>query len=264
MIRMRILFSKYHGAGNDFILIKDIDGNFPTKNHKVIRELCDRRFGIGADGLMLLRSSEKKDFTMLYFNSNGHEGTMCGNGGRCLIAFAKDCGYINKDRDIIFDAIDGEHEGLIIRPGLISLKMGDVNTINKMDGGFGLNTGSVHHVEYVDKLVDMDVCRAGRALREHKMYKPDGCNVNYIEEDDDGSLSIRTYERGVENETLACGTGSVAAAIVHHSTGHIKDKYVIRARGGELAVRFQYDGKKYHNIWLEGPVAFVFEGVWKK
>ncbi len=261
---MSILFSKYHGAGNDFILIKDTGATFPENDHELIRELCDRHFGVGADGLMLLRSSEKHDFTMMYFNSNGHEGTMCGNGGRCLIAFAKDCGHINKNEDIIFDAIDGEHEGVIVQPGLISLNMRDVRSITKMDNGFGLNTGSVHHVEYVDNLVDIDVYRAGRALREHKMYKPNGCNVNYIQEEKDGSLSIRTYERGVDNETLACGTGAIASAIVHHFTGHIKDKYLIRARGGDLEVSFQYDGKRYYNIWLEGPTAFVFEGVWKK
>ncbi|MCF7832056.1 MAG: diaminopimelate epimerase [Candidatus Marinimicrobia bacterium] len=262
---MLISFSKYQGAGNDFILIKDLENSFPDKDHKFIGDLCDRRFGIGADGLMLLRSSPDKDFTMLYFNANGHEGTMCGNGGRCLVAFARDCGFIQKDKGIIFDAVDGEHSAAIIRPGVVSLKMKDVSEIKKMGRGYHINTGSIHHVEYVDKLVDMDVCRRGRAIREHKMYAPDGCNVNFIKGDkEENIIAIRTYERGVEDETLACGTGSVAAAIVHHANGKKYDKYLIRARGGVLSVNLKYDKQIYHDIYLEGPATFVYKGEWQR
>jgi diaminopimelate epimerase len=261
---MHISFSKYQGAGNDFVLIKDIENSFPENDYALIRELCDRRFGVGADGLILLRDSKNKDFTMLYFNANGYEGTMCGNGGRCLVAFARDCGYIKKDKDICFDAIDGGHSAVIIRPGTISLKMKDVSSVRKMGSGYAVDTGSTHHVEYVDKLVDMDVCGCGRALREHEMYAPAGCNVNFIKVENKNKIAIRTYERGVEKETLACGTGSVAAAIVHHALGYHYDQYVILARGGELGVRFKNDSQKYHDIWLDGPATFVYKGEWKR
>ncbi|MEA3392774.1 MAG: diaminopimelate epimerase [Candidatus Marinimicrobia bacterium] len=261
---MHISFSKYQGAGNDFILIKDIESRFPENNHALIRELCDRRFGIGADGLILLRDSKDKDFTMLYFNANGYEGTMCGNGGRCLVAFARDCGYITKDMDICFDAIDGRHSAVIIQPGRVSLKMKDVVGVRKMDVGYSVDTGSTHHVEYVDKLVDMDVYGRGMALREHKMYAPAGCNVNFIKVENKNIIAIRTYERGVEDETFACGTGSVAAAIVHHFLGYHYDQYVFLARGGKLSVRFKNDGEKYHNIWLDGPATYVYKGDLKR
>ena len=261
---MRVAFSKYHGAGNDFILILDLAKTFPDYDHDLIRELCDRRFGIGADGLMLLRTSMHNDFTMMYFNADGYEGTMCGNGGRCIVAFAHDCNYIQKKTGIVFDAVDGVHFADILDDGKVSLKMKDVEKIEIMGNGFGLDTGSIHHVEYVDNLVEMDIYRAGKAIREHKMYSPGGCNVNFIHVDNDGSIAIRTYERGVENETLACGTGSVAAAIVNHANGNISDSYLVRARGGELRVKFEYDNGVYRNIWLEGPAKFVYSGVWQK
>ncbi len=261
---MRISFSKYQGAGNDFILIEDIDKAFPVENHKLIKKLCDRRFGIGADGLMLLRGSEEKDFTMLYFNANGYKGTMCGNGGRCLVAFAKACGYIDKENDIIFDAVDGEHRANILKDRIVSLKMKDVSEIQKMGQGYCVDTGSTHHVEYVDKLVDMDVYRCGRTIRAHDMYSPEGCNVNFLQVEANGSISIRTYERGVENETLACGTGSIAAAIVHHSRGNKNDKYILNAKGGTLTIKFDYSMGAYKNIWLEGPATFVYKGVWEE
>ena len=261
---MRISFFKYQGAGNDFILIRDTENNFPEKDHDLIRELCDRRFGIGADGLMLLRNSSDKDFTMLYFNADGHEGTMCGNGGRCMVAFARDCGHIAKDKDIYFDAIDGEHSAVIVKQDKVSLKMKNVFNVQNMGAGYTVDTGSIHHVEYVDKLVEMDVYGRGRAIREHKMYSPAGCNVNFIQVDNKNNISIRTYERGVEDETLACGTGSVAAAIVHHFRGFHYDKYFIKARGGELSVRFKYDGENYKDIWLDGPATFVYKGEWAR
>lgn len=259
---MRISFSKYQGAGNDFILIDDRNCEFPEQDHALIRRLCDRHFGVGADGLMLLRPSIKYDFRMLYFNSDGHEGTMCGNGGRCLVAFAKNIGVIKNAEQIKFEAIDGGHDAKILDPDTVALRMKDVSEISKRGNGWGLNTGSVHHVEYVDKLVEVDVYRRGKTIREHEMYAPAGCNVNFVEVDKDGALGIRTYERGVENETLACGTGSVAAAIVHHNLGYISKQYVIKAKGGILSVRFDHKQGIYQNIWLEGPATFVFKGEW--
>jgi diaminopimelate epimerase len=179
---MRILFSKYQGAGNDFILINDLDNVFPDKEHELISKLCDRRFGVGADGLMLLRPSNEKDFTMMYFNSDGYEGTMCGNGGRCLVAFARDCRCINKDFNIVFDAIDGAHSAEILHSGLVSLKMINVDCVVDKLGGYLVETGSTHHVEYVEGLASMNVLDKGRFIRMHDKYSPLGCNVNFIEE----------------------------------------------------------------------------------
>jgi diaminopimelate epimerase len=262
VLNMRFRFSKYQGAGNDFILIEDPECTFPQDDQVFVKKLCDRRFGIGADGLMLLRPSLEKDFKMLYFNSDGLEGTMCGNGGRCLVAFAKDCGFIDKNKNIIFEAIDGEHSAHIIRPGYISLKMIDVQGVTKKSTGYFANTGSLHHVEYVKNLVDKDVETMGKTIRNSSDYAPLGCNVNFIEAGDNNEIRIRTYERGVEGETLACGTGSVASAIVHHYTGHVFSEYIIKALGGELKVRFDYADGIYKNVWLDGPTTYVFKGEW--
>ena len=257
---MRYKFSKYQGAGNDFILIHDPKESFCDKDYKLISKLCDRRFGIGADGLMLLRPSKVNDFTMLYFNANGYEGTMCGNGGRCLVAFAKKQGVINKLKNIKFNAVDGEHIADILDDNSISLKLIDVSKVVKKLGGYFVETGSMHHVEYVRGLVDKDVITRGREIRYHDVYSPHGCNVNFIESFDFGRISIRTYERGVENETLACGTGSAAAAIVHHSEGNVFDTYHIQARGGNLKVTFDYEDNCYRNVRLVGPADFVYKG----
>ncbi len=260
---MNLSFSKYHGAGNDFILIDDRKGSFPGKDHETIRRLCDRHTGVGADGLMLLQNSSDKIFHMAYYNSDGYEGTMCGNGGRCIVAFTRELGMVDGLSRVDFSAVDGDHEAFFIPDGRIALKMKNVNGIRKTGKGYAVDTGSLHHVEYVDKLVDMDVYRRGKAIRERSSYAPDGCNVNFIHDEKDGTISIRTYERGVENETLACGTGSIAAAIVHHHHGKLREAYTINALGGTLKVRFEFrGGERYENIWLEGPAAFVFKGVW--
>lgn len=258
---MRIEFSKYQGAGNDFILINDLDNSFPEKDFKLISKLCNRRFGIGADGLILLKCSETKDFRMVYFNSDGYEGTMCGNGGRCIVAFAKDTKCISKVSNIVFDAIDGEHRAEIHTSGQISLKMINVDKVVDKLGGYFVETGSTHYVEYVRGLSEIDVMTRGRYIRMHKEYSPEGCNVNFIEDLGGGILAVRTYERGVEAETLSCGTGSLAAAIVHHHCGNVYDKYHIKARGGDLSVTFSYDNKRgYKDTCLEGPAQFVFKG----
>ena len=257
---MNMSFFKYQGTGNDFILIDDFERIFPQDNNELIRTMCDRRFGIGADGLILLLPSTSKDFKMTYFNSNGYEGTMCGNGGRCLLAFARDRGRIFGKSSIYFDAIDGEHEGYFIDHNTVCLKMRNVSGFKKQSKGYRVNTGSVHHVEYVDNLVDIDVYRRGRTIRRHNSYAPDGCNVNFIQPEKNGTLSIRTYERGVEKETLSCGTGSVASAIVHHATGHQREEYIINTRGGILKVSFHFHENIYQNIWLEGPATYVFKG----
>lgn len=258
---MRIPFSKYHGAGNDFILIEDLRQDFPEKDVKMIARLCNRHTGIGADGLMLLRKSEQSDFSMLYFNSDGHPGTMCGNGGRCILAFARDCGHIQGDGPFSFTAADGLHQAVFPGKGRVRLKMRDVDNIREQLGGYRIDTGSIHHVEYVDNLVDIDVAGRGRALRRDPAYAADdGCNVNFVEPLRDGAIGIRTYERGVEAETLACGTGSVAAALVQHYRGSPRQCYTIRARGGELKVDFCFTDGVYREVYLEGPVSFVYRG----
>ena len=259
---MRFRFSKYQGAGNDFILVEDSKMVFPQEDQALIKKLCDRRFGVGADGLMLLQPSHERDFKMVYFNSDGLPGTMCGNGGRCLVAFAKDCGVIDKCKHIVFEAVDGEHRAHILRPGYVSLQMIDVENIVKKGAGYHVETGSTHHVEYVKNLVDKDVEMEGKTIRDSSMYAPHGCNVNFIEAGDNNHIHIRTYERGVEGETLACGTGSVASAIAHHYTGHVFDEYVINALGGVLKVRFDFMDGVYKNVWLDGPATFVFKGEW--
>jgi len=259
---MDLHFSKYQGAGNDFILINDIEGKFPENDHLLIQKMCDRKFGIGADGLMLLRKSKTNDFKMIYFNSDGYEGTMCGNGGRCLVSFSVDSGYLKKRDKIKFDAIDGEHEGKIHENGIISIKMQNVDRVLQAGNGYRVETGSTHHVEYVDNLVDMDVYRHGKTIREGSLYAPAGCNVNFIQPDKQGIIHIRTYERGVENETLSCGTGSVASAIVEHFRGNQRAEYFIKAKGGNLTISFKEVRGIYKNIWLKGPATFVFKGVW--
>lgn len=258
---MNLRFSKYHGAGNDFIIIDDRRFVFPADQCELIHQLCERHTGIGADGLMLLQGSEKYDFKMLYFNSDGKPGTMCGNGGRCMTAFARDIGQVHGAGPFRFEASDGCHEVSFYKNGLIRLRMKNVDNIRKVHDGYRVDTGSIHHVEYVDKLVDIDVVGRGRRLRFDAAYAADnGCNVNFIEFRDDGTIAIRTYERGVENETMACGTGAVAAAITHHFRGYHRDFYRILARGGELGVFFTYADGVYHNVVLQGPAAHVFDG----
>jgi len=258
---MRIAFSKYHGAGNDFILIEDIRERFPEKDAFLIARLCDRHTGIGADGLMLLRNSDRSDFSMLYFNSDGYPGTMCGNGGRCILAFARDCGLIRGGGPFVFAAADGLHRAVFLEKDRVRLKMRDVDNIREQLGGYRIDTGSIHHVEYVDKLVDIDVEGRGKAIRRDPAYAADGgCNVNFVECLRNDSIAIRTYERGVEAETLACGTGSVATAMAQHYRGSPEQRYTIRARGGELSVDFQFLDGVYREVHLEGPVNFVFWG----
>lgn len=255
---MRLHFNKYHGAGNDFIIIDNRMNLFDNKNHELIEKLCDRHFGIGADGLMLLQNHDQSDFRMIYFNSDGNEGSLCGNGGRCITAFANHLGIIGKHTR--FMAADGIHEAEIDSPCLIRLKMADVEQIEEGENYYYLNTGSPHYVEFTDNLKDKDVIRDGRKIRNNERFSQEGTNVNFVELEKNG-LFVRTYERGVENETYACGTGIVASAI----SAALKSKsdtnsYPVRALGGELLVSFEYNNHKFENIWLEGPAAYVYSG----
>lgn len=255
---MTIPFYKYQGTGNDFIIIDNRDGKTELSQQQV-RNLCDRRFGIGADGLMLLNSVPEYDFGMKYYNADGREGSMCGNGGRCLTKFAYDCG-IHKEF-YHFIAVDGPHEAYFGGHGWIHLKMADVTKVDMHKGDFILNTGSPHYIKIVGDVMKQDVCAEGRSIRHSKDFEADGINVNFVESNEK-AIIVRTYERGVEDETYSCGTGVTASALVfaHNENGF--NRIEVQTKGGHLAVEFEKTGSQsFENIWLCGPAVFVFKGL---
>ena len=253
---MVIDFYKYQGTGNDFILIDDRSRAFDLDDNNLITALCERKMGIGADGLILLREHEVLDFEMIYYNSDGKTSSMCGNGGRCIIAFAKLLELI--ETETTFMAIDGEHKGRIQEDG-IYLKMQDVTEIDNLDDALVLDTGSPHYITIVDDLQNLDVKAEGRKIRNSKPFKKEGINVNFVL--DNANLQVRTYERGVEDETLSCGTGVVATAIAIHYANYTKDNQLnINTKGGELSVSFEEFNGVYRNIWLSGEVNMVYAG----
>ncbi len=257
---MGIQFYKYHGTGNDFILIDNRDNKFDSANQSLIAAMCNRHFGIGADGFILLGNTNDFDFTMHYFNADGYEGSMCGNGGRCVVAFAKKLGII--DNKAHFAAIDGLHTATI-ENDIISLQMADVTKVEEHPTHFFLDTGSPHHVAIVDGLNAYPVVDKGREIRHDAPYFDKGTNVNFVEQNTPASFKVRTYERGVENETLSCGTGVTAVAIAMFEQGKTTSKTVeLETLGGKLAVSFTKNKKGYQNIFLKGPATLVFEGVY--
>lgn len=254
-----INFIKYHGTGNDFILIDDRHSLHELKTD-AIRKFCDRRFGIGADGLIQLRNSKGYDFEMLYFNSDGMPGSMCGNGGRCAIAYAHSLGLIKDSSN--FTAFDGPHKAKIIslNPYVISLHMNDVRNIESNQEFIFMNTGSPHYISFIDNVNEIDIVNEGRKIRYNERFKKEGTNVNYVQEKD-GALHVRTYERGVEDETLSCGTGVTAAVLAAAYSGrNISSGCVVYTPGGKLTVYFKKDGSGFSDIWLEGKAEKVFMG----
>lgn len=255
---MQIHFHKYQGTGNDFILIDNRDKKISLSTEQ-INYLCDRRFGIGADGLMLLELTDGYDFKMVYYNSDGRESSMCGNGGRCISAFAKSLGLVEDHAKFL--AVDGPHESTF-SDGWVSLGMCDVQGIEKIGNDFYLNTGSPHYVQIVDNIDTIDVFSEGQKIRYNERFKAAGTNVNFIQKKGE-VLFVRTYERGVEDETYSCGTGVTAAALI---AGHLnlfdhKGICHIQTPGGKLQVRYeQGENNSFKNIFLEGPATFVFEG----
>ncbi len=292
-------FSKYHGAGNDFLIADNRDGHL-SLSEEVIRHLCDRHTGFGADGVMLLESGSGKDFNMVYFNPDGSGGMMCGNGGRCIVAFAADCGAVSPDSTIVFDAADGEHIASIPENGMkgektVRLKMKDVSGITAYpeEDGFFLDTGTRHYVKFVSGLADYPVLSEGPVLRHDSRFAPVGTNVNFVEvaggpastvrtictaKGDSSTLeaegqastvlSIRTFEKGVEYETLACGTGIVASAMASFVRGVPPSRtageavaYSVRAAIADLSVEFVPHRNNglfcASDVYLTGPACFV-------
>lgn len=249
-------FYKYQGTGNDFIMIDNRDGQFDISNNLLVRDLCHRRFGIGADGLILLQTKPDGMLQMVYFNADGNQGSMCGNGGRCFVQFAKDLELFSDE--ITFDAADGLHVA-IIKAGLVHLKMIDVKAINPMGENYFLNTGSPHYVSFVEDVQHFDVFARGKEIRYSEAFAPAGTNVNFAEVID-GKLWVRTYERGVEDETYSCGTGVTAAAIAAQNL-QITSPIDIITLGGNLQVSYQKNADNtYTEVYLIGPATRVFEG----
>jgi diaminopimelate epimerase len=252
-------FYKYQGTGNDFIIIDNRDLKFNRNDNRLVEKLCHRRFGIGADGLMLLQNKTGYDFEMVYYNSDGNESSMCGNGGRCIVEFARTLGLVKEET--LFYATDGEHEA-VVKPGFITLKMKDVSEVETNSDFYFLNTGSPHYVAFVKDLANYNVVHEGKKIRYNDRFKTQGTNVNFIEKKGE-ELFVRTYERGVEDETYSCGTGVTAAALVAaiETIATAQNYCEIKTLGGNLKVKFNnHNNKSFTDVWLEGSATFVYKG----
>ena len=257
---MNIPFFKYQGTGNDFILVDNRNKAFSNLSQEEIERICDRRFSIGADGLMMLNQKDGYDFEMKYYNSDGKPGSMCGNGGRCIVRFAYDLG-IHKE-SYHFLASDGEHDAEIeTGSNIISLKMKDVPGYKEENGHFIVDTGSPHYIIFVKEVMSVDVVKEGTEIRYSAPFAKEGINVNFVQSKGDDEIIVRTYERGVEDETYSCGTGVTASALVCHHNDVGYNDVNVDTKGGQLVVKYDrsYDNK-YTNIWLCGPAEKSFEG----
>ena len=256
---MKIEFFKYQGTGNDFVILENRDNQYDNLSPKQVKHICDRRFGIGADGLMLLNNHPELDFKMVYFNADGNESSMCGNGGRCLVKFAKHRGMYKSTYH--FMAIDGSHEADIDMQDIVRLKMQDVHQVAHHSGYAILNTGSPHFVKFASNVEDIDVVQTGREIRYSKQFEKEGINVNFVEAIDEDGIFVRTYERGVEDETMSCGTGVTAAALMNAHNENGFNRVEVKTPGGNLSVEFnKIDENNFENIWLCGPAEFVYKG----
>ncbi len=249
-----ISFFKYQGTGNDFVMIDNRGNLFPKGDLGLIARLCDRRFGIGADGVILIEEDEDSDFEMVYYNPDGSQ-SLCGNGSRCAVMFANQLGIVQNSTS--FRAIDGIHEAFI-KSDRVHLLMHDVESFEQIGEDFLIDTGSPHYIKYVTGLDQKDMIKEGQTIRYSDRFKDEGVNVNLIEKSDRG-LSIRTYERGVEGETLSCGTGCTAAALAYGLDNQV-ESVPLKAMGGDLEVSFKREGKGFKDIYLVGPAKRVFEG----
>lgn len=253
---MPIEFYKYQGTGNDFILINNFSGDFDQTDPKLIQRMCDRKFGIGSDGLMVLEKSNAADFKLTFFNPDASL-SFCGNGSRCAVRFARDQQLVNSDK-ISFDAFDGIHHA-IISGEQIAITMRDVEQIRQDENGYFVNTGAPHVVVTGKQLAGLEIIQEGRLIRYNKNYSPVGTNVNFIEEKPDG-IRLRTYEKGVEDETLSCGTGVTAAALVYAFLHPQVKEVKVESRGGGLLVKFSRVQNGFNAVELIGPAQFVYKG----
>jgi len=255
---MKILFNKYEGAGNDFIIVRNVPKQVDPSDRLLIRRLCDRRFGIGSDGLLLIEDCDGYDFRMIFINPDGTRGSMCGNGGRCASHFVMK--HMTGFRDLAFMADDGPHKARSLGDDQIEISIIDVHGAKKTADGIVINTGVPHLAVFTEDTDKIDVAAEGRRLRYSQPYAPDGVNVNFIQINGD-SIKVRTYERGVENETFACGTGVTASVIASAMTGKIVTKNpVVHVRGGILSVSYTLTTDGATDILLRGPATFVFAG----
>lgn len=261
---MDIKFTKYHGTGNDFIILDDREEVFDINDTLLINQMCSRRFGIGADGLILLRKVEGFDFKMVYFNADGNQSSMCGNGGRCIVHFAYKLGVF--ESRCSFLAIDGAHEAQVLQNNIVKLKMSNVQGISNDGDALILDTGSPHYVLEVKDIDSLNVKAQGASIRYSEKYKKEGINVNFMKCMPEG-IQVRTYERGVEDETYSCGTGVTACAIGIHEMDPLtyKSPISIMTMGGALIVYFLKNNEhSYNEIWLEGPAKKTYTGIWQK
>ncbi|MFK5983368.1 MAG: diaminopimelate epimerase [Flavobacteriaceae bacterium] len=257
---MKFEFYKYQGTGNDFVIIDNRNNEFPSKDTELISQLCDRKFGVGADGLLLLEENSNVDFTMVYYNADGELGSMCGNGGRCIVHFANFLEII--DSQTTFKAVDGLHEATI-NEGIVSLKMNNVEDVEVASDYVFMDTGSPHHVALVSNLTTYNVEKEGAFLRNNT-YGKEGSNINFVEPISENIFAVRTYERGVEAETLSCGTGVTAVAIALSETNKTDSNNItLRTQGGDLKVSFNKTENGYENVYLIGPATQVFKGIWE-
>lgn len=253
---MIIKFYKYQGTGNDFVMIDDRHHAFDDQDLPLVNKICDRRFGVGADGLILIREHKEYDFEMIYFNADGSQ-SMCGNGARCAVAFADHLGIIKGTTRFL--AIDGPHTADIL-DGQVRLGMSEVKGIAEQREEYFVNTGSPHHIRFVHDLDHYPVVEEGSKIRYSAKYSPKGTNVNFVEKINKNTIKVRTYERGVEDETLSCGTGVTACALVY---GMATEQNTIRIEtlGGALTVTFNTgDHNKFTDVTLMGKATQVFKG----
>ncbi len=249
-------FYKYHGAGNDFILIDNRSSVFQGDKIEFAKKWCSRRFGIGSDGIIFLEEDSESDFMMDFYNPDGSQ-SFCGNGSRCIVKFAKDLGLIENTTQ--FKAIDGLHKAIFVEEN-VKVKMSDVAAVQNIGKDHFIDTGSPHYISY-DKEEERDIVEFGKSIRYSDAYKKDGTNVNLITKLGEQRIKVRTYERGVENETLACGTGATACGLSFAFLNELSEGIITTdVKGGSLKIHFNRQGENFTNIWLEGPAEFVFKG----
>ena len=255
---MKISFDKYQGCGNDFIIINNLSNTFPNTSNYLIKNLCDRNFGIGSDGLILINKSKKESFEMVYYNADGNLSSMCGNGGRCAIHFCYQKNIINKKSNFL--AFDGIHHGEVF-DDYIKISMQNVEGHELINDDIFIDSGSPHLVKILKNISEIDILRTSRDIQKSKEFKSEGVNVNYVKFVDYETIQIRTYERGVEDETLSCGTGAVAAALSFFILSNSDlEKVSVKTQGGDLFVEFKNDNNNFYDIYLSGKVKKVFSG----